>query len=713
MKWWGLNYSLTISLFIAGCIGIDPEAEKAKQELLKLQAQSAAASTATTAASTTNTTTPTTAAAAPTQANTNATSSTTSATNPEDIKSYYFDSAHQSMLRTHFLDYVNTFKTITDKNAEMTKQKLDDEIQNLPSWTAPHTNWKTKEGHSIEGAPPENSNIAIKPHGATTELRTDGTHVVHNFALEEGCGLYIAEKSSLSAESVSLAKDTWLEMRGKAAFSELHMGQNSILDISQGKGLTLASVKKPEDLQEGTTKAVGEAPNTKGQLTFREGHKTHIDNAYLTTQQIVHEGGNLHVSKARINLQDDKDGSGGTDATYIFRGGKIIPIEKTDATEASKKYDDVALQLYGRFFADSAAQLQIHLFNGNKTATKYEFYMLPAKKEHRETVQKRPIDNNDRFQIGGIIIVPSSGGIPTTGNKPIKLITSNIGLGSFNRMEVNNRLAAASRHIAGKNLRIVSYSNTNEGGAPPVPHVEGNISNVAQDSQGNYLDENSLYLEVTEATALFSASIVGTEAFNTFANDWEKSSVSLTQNTFILMNSLQHSIAQENKTYGQKFGLQHSIDLPHNTKIGIEFSYAEFNIDNPVVRYMPKELSHFFGMNQSLTFTRKINDLHFSVGAQNTSVTDNAHDKIPYSVQTMLAVTLQKEKTLYAKTKQQIKIGTKAYIHSLGRAIFNGRVCNRWFASVNLKDGPASFSFDVANLETDYYKLSLSVGISL
>lgn len=709
MKWYP-NLFLAITLFLTGCIGIDKEAEKAKEELLKLQAEKKSLEDAQLKASEAS------------AQNEGATTTQPTALNSEDIKSYFFDSPHQSTLRTHFFSFVQSLTLITDKNKEMTTQSLDKEIQSLPSWTSEHTNWKTKEGNSIEGAPPENSNITIKPLGAATELRTDGKHLVHNLVVEDGCGLYVAEKTSLSAESVTLGKDSWVEMRGKAAFSELHMGDGSLLDISQGQGLTLSTVKNPEDLEEGATKEVGEAPNKKGQLTLREGHNTHIDNAYLTSQQIVHEGGNLHVSNTQIHLQDDPFGSGGTKATYEFKGGKIMPIEKKNATDPSKKYDAVALEIHdGRFESKEKAQLQIHLFNNNTIATKYKFSMTKKKRDQIENGTYK-VNNNDRVKLDGdIIIVPSNGGITSTEEtpiKPIKLIESNIGLGSSNRKTANKNLSSASKHFADKEhtheLSIVSYKKTETNPLEADGAID--MPEDTKDSEGNDLDDQSLYLIIASTkkpNTLFSASIVGMETFNAFANEWEKDSFPLTKNTFIFASNLQHSIKQENKTYGQKFGFQYFIDLPQQTKIGIGFAGARFNIDNPVVQYLPKELSHFFGMHQSLILTRRVNDLYFSLGTQNTSVTANAHDRIPYSLQTTMGLMLQKEYSSYVSMRQQVKLGNKTYIHTLGRNIFNGRICNRWFASYTLNDGPVSFNFDLASPHTDYYKLSLSFDMSL
>lgn len=307
-------FTLSLSVFLFGCIGEDPDAAKT-----------------TTATTTPVTTTPTT------------TKTTTPGAVGTEPALYKVRTQPNGQLQLYFQQYAKDNMPLDKRDEEATNSHLSDILNALPLWSADTTKW-VDQFDTPTGTPPDSVNIRIVNDKGGSVISADGNHIVQNLQLDTDTGLFIPADKSILAIKTTMDQTSWIDVRGKMGASSFDMKQKSLIDLTNGYGLLLDS--KLTDLK------YDAKLDSTGVLTLNPNGELRIDQGTITLHKADIQG-NLGVNNANFNFQTRRD-SEKANIAFVQTKGKIYPLD-------SIGFPDVMMTVNGPFQFKSGSEIEMFL----------------------------------------------------------------------------------------------------------------------------------------------------------------------------------------------------------------------------------------------------------------------------------------------------------------------------------------------------------------
>lgn len=307
-------FTLSLSIFLFGCIGEDPDAAKT-----------------TTATTTPVTTTPTT------------TKTTTPGAVGTEPALYKVRTQPNGQLQFYFQQYAKDNIPLDKRDEEATNSHLSDILNALSQWSADTTKW-VDQFNTPTGTPPDSVNIRIVNDKGGSVISADGNHIVQNLQLDTNTGLFIPAEKTVLATKVTLDQVSWIDIRGKMGSANFDMKHNSIVDVTNGYGLLLDS--KLTDLKYDANL------DPTGVLTLMPNGEMRIDQGAITLHKADIQS-SLGVSNATFNFQTRRDNK--TDnIVFLQTKGKVYPLD-------SDTFPDVMMTVNGPFQFKPGSEIEMFL----------------------------------------------------------------------------------------------------------------------------------------------------------------------------------------------------------------------------------------------------------------------------------------------------------------------------------------------------------------
>ncbi len=363
--------------------------------------------------------------------------------------------------------YTKNNLTLEQRDEHDIKESIKDQLDQLPKWSENTTRWTDQ--HGSVSPPPENESRAriSNDHQAST-LQTDSNHVLQHLEMEKSTGLYIPgdldnSTTLLVQDRLIMGEHTWIDVRGRMETGQLDMHSGSVIDLTNGYGLSVLMAQKALKYDRDLTQT--------GVLTIESSGSVNLDHATITTHSVNFQG-TLTSRNSTINLQTRRVTSGEPDLTNIMFSQRASDSRnKTFLYAKNTEIPEHVLTINGpaHFFAGS----ELHLFLGKE---KVSTLTLNYPFTHSGLDSEKPT-------LKGKIILNPAPGISelntTPSNKPLLIIKSNIGF----QQDLNTDQLLTSGQLLRKKLTLQRL---------PIPS-EDNLPNTAE---GLYLkisdDSNAL-----------------------------------------------------------------------------------------------------------------------------------------------------------------------------------------------------------------------------